>query len=156
MTVALRRATVADVAALVDRYRAAYDTAAALGYPNGMQDVDAEYVREWFDSAVASAEFVAVRDGTLVGAVRVLEEREVPFLERLAVAPSAQGEGIGRRLVDRAERYAREAGHDRVRLGTFTDHPFLLEFYEARGYERFTVWESDDHAYDYVGYEREL
>ena len=94
--------------------------------------------------------------GDLVGAIRVLEESDVPFLERVAVAPDAQGEGIGSRLFARAERYAREAGYDRVRLGTFTDHPFLLDFYESRGYERFTLWESDDYEHDYVGYEKRI
>ncbi|MFC7234350.1 GNAT family N-acetyltransferase [Halosegnis marinus] len=156
MTLRVRRATAADTETLVPLYRAAYDTAADLGYPNGMQAVEAEYVRGWFDEEPPSAEFVAERDDTVVGAIRVLEERDVPFLERLAVAPDAQGEGVGGRLFARAERYAREAGYDRVRLGTFTDHPFLLDFYESRGYERFTLWESDDHEYDYVGYEKRL
>ena len=156
MSLRVRRATAADVERLAPLYRAAYDTAADLGYPNGMQEVTAEYVRGWFDGAPPSAEFAAERDGDLVGAIRVLEESDVPFLERVAVAPDAQGEGIGSRLFARAERYAREAGYDRVRLGTFTDHPFLLDFYESRGYERFTLWESDDYEHDYVGYEKRI
>jgi GNAT superfamily N-acetyltransferase len=120
-----------------------------------MQDVEPDDVREWSDPAVASAEFVAFHESALLGAVRVLEARAVPFLERLAVAPDAQGPGLCGRLFDRAEGAVRAAGDDRVRLGTFSDHPFLLDFYESRGYERFTTRASAGHAYDYVGYEKE-
>ncbi|WP_153952266.1 GNAT family N-acetyltransferase [Halosegnis longus] len=154
--VEIRRATTDDVAALVPLYRAAYQTAADLGYPTGMTDVDAEYVRSWFDSAEPSAEFVAERDGNIVGAVRILESQDHPFAERLAVAPDEQGHGVGTRLFERAEAYAREQGYNRLQLGTYTGHPFLIDFYEERGYDRYTVWENDDADHDYVGYEKSL
>ena len=152
----IRPATTDDVTPLVPLYRTAYQTTADLGYPTGMTDVDPEYVRSWFDPEEPSAEFVAERDGDIVGAVRVLESEDHPFAERLAVAPDAQDRGIGTRLFERVEAYAREQGYDRLQLGTYTGHPFLVDFYEARGYERYTVWENDDADHDYVGYEKPL
>ena len=149
MAIEIRRATTDDVPALVPLYRTAYQTTADLGYPTGMTDVDPEYVRSWFDPEEPSAEFVAERDGDIVGAVRVLESEDHPFAERLAVAPDAQDRGIGTRLFERVE-------YDRLQLGTYTGHPFLVDFYEARGYERYTVWENDDADHDYVGYEKPL
>ncbi|PSP39664.1 N-acetyltransferase [Halobacteriales archaeon QH_7_65_31] len=155
-TVELRRASTEEVAALVPLYRAAYRTTAELGYPTGMVDVEREYVRSWFDAEEPSVEFVAERDGEIVGAVRVLKAETHPFAERLAVAPNEQGAGIGTRLFERVEEYASEQGYDRLQLGTYTGHPFLIDFYESRGYERYTVWENDDAAHDYVGYEKSL
>ncbi|MGB9985524.1 N-acetyltransferase family protein [Salarchaeum japonicum] len=155
-TVEIRRATVADVDALVPLYRAAYRTTADLGYPTGMTDVEREYVRSWFADDEPSAEFVAERDDAVVGAVRVLETEEYPFAERLAVAPDEQGAGIGAALFERAEAYARNQGYDQLQLGTYSGHPFLIDFYESRGYEQYTVWENDDADHDYVGYQKQL
>jgi len=152
----IRRASVEDVPALIPLYRAAYETTEELGYPTSMTDVDAEYVRSWFSDDEPSVEFVAERDDDIVGAVRVLETEEHPFAERLAVAPTEQDQGIGARLFERAEQYARDRGHERLQLGTYSGHPFLIDFYEARGYEQYTVWENDDAAHDYIGYEKPL
>ncbi|MEE6208907.1 GNAT family N-acetyltransferase [Salarchaeum sp. III] len=155
-TVEIRRATADDVPALVPLYRAAYQTTADLGYPTSMTDVDHEYVRSWFADEEPSAEFVAERDSEVVGAVRVLETEDHPFAERLAVAPDEQGAGIGARLFEHAETYARERGYDRLQLGTYSEHPFLIDFYESRGYEQYTVWENDDADHDYIGYQKQL
>ncbi|GAA0657361.1 GNAT family N-acetyltransferase [Salarchaeum japonicum] len=155
-SVEIRRASAADVDALVPLYRAAYRTTADLGYPTGMTDVEREYVKSWFDGDEPSAEFVAERDGDIVGSVRVLETEAHPFAERLAVAPDEQGAGIGARLFERAEAYARDQGYDRLQLGTYSGHPFLIDFYESRGYEQYTVWENDDADHDYVGYQKQL
>lgn len=55
--------------------------------------------------------------------------------ENVAVDPGRQGEGIGRRLLDRAERRAREAGLDALTLYTHEKMSENLALYALLGYE---------------------
>ncbi|WP_265109799.1 GNAT family N-acetyltransferase [Halosolutus halophilus] len=128
----IRRASGDDAAAIARCYRTAYATAAELGYRTRLADVGAGTIGSWFDRDGIS--FVAEDDGALIGTLRLVDDT-VPSVERLAVVPERQREGIATLLLDRAEALARERGDDRLRLTTFRDHPFLLEWYRSRGYE---------------------
>ena len=57
-------------------------------------------------------------DGTIVGVLVLLDEPDALLLEVIAVAPTAQGRGFGRRLIAFAEAAAGDAGHDVLRLYT--------------------------------------
>jgi predicted GNAT family N-acyltransferase len=63
-----------------------------------------------------SLQFVAVEDGRVVGTCRVLIRGGVARLGRMAVEPHARGRGLGRQLLEEAERGALEAGATLVRL----------------------------------------
>lgn len=56
------------------------------------------------------------------------------YIHRLATAPRIWGEGVGRKLMDFAENYAREHKFDSVRLDTFSQNKRNQKFYEQRGY----------------------
>ena len=58
------------------------------------------------------------------------------YIHRLAVHPDFQKKGVGRILMDFAEKYAREKKFISVRLDTFSMNKRNLKFYESRGYER--------------------
>ena len=58
------------------------------------------------------------------------------YIHRLAVHPDFQKNGIGKILMDFAEKYARENKFISVRLDTFSMNKRNLKFYELRGYER--------------------
>lgn len=58
------------------------------------------------------------------------------YIHRLAVHPDFQKKGVGRILMDFAEKYAREKKFISVRLDTFSMNKRNLKFYELRGYER--------------------
>jgi len=55
-------------------------------------------------------------------------------VHRLAVRPDRQGEGIARRLMDFAERWAREHHYNAIRLDTFSQNLRNQRFYQQRGY----------------------
>jgi ribosomal protein S18 acetylase RimI-like enzyme len=57
-------------------------------------------------------------------------------IENVAVAPEAQGRGIGRALIAGAEALGRAAGHDRVTLYTNRAMTGPLELYPRLGYTR--------------------
>jgi GNAT superfamily N-acetyltransferase len=58
------------------------------------------------------------RDGTLVGLIETSDEGDHLLIVNIAVAPEAQGQGLGRGLVAHAEGLARALGRGVVRLYT--------------------------------------
>ena len=58
------------------------------------------------------------------------------YIHRLAVHPDFQKKGVGKSLMDFAEKYAREKKYISVRLDTFSVNKRNLKFYESRGYQQ--------------------
>lgn len=142
----IRRATPADAGELAGVYRNAYRENRRLGFPAKAESATepevAEWIREW-------RVYVATVEGTIVGGVRL--EATGPDrvkLSRLGVHEDWKGEGVGSRLLARAEEAIRERGYDTVRLTTPEDHPYLPEFYRRRGYE-----ETGPHPLEYRDYD---
>lgn len=79
--------------------------------------------------------FVARRSGTVIGTCAVLPLGEgVWELVKLTVAPSAQGVGLGRRLVEACLDWAREAGAERVVLLSSSKLGAAVRLYEGLGF----------------------
>ncbi|MFM0731720.1 GNAT family N-acetyltransferase [Paraburkholderia sediminicola] len=55
--------------------------------------------------------YVVEREGTIQGILVLVPEQDAMLLDNVAVAPSARGTGIGRSLLEYAERSARAAGY---------------------------------------------
>ena len=58
------------------------------------------------------------------------------YIHRLAVHPIFQKKGIGRKMMDFAEDYAKSNNYESVRLDTFSKNKRNNIFYENRGYIR--------------------
>ena len=58
------------------------------------------------------------------------------YIHRLAVHPDFQKKGVGKVLMDFAEKYARKKECNSIRLDTFSVNKRNLKFYESRGYQR--------------------
>lgn len=57
---------------------------------------------------------------------------EIAKLRQMAICPSQRGTGLGRKLVDFAEKFAKDRGHKRIELCARKN---VQGFYEALGYE---------------------
>lgn len=83
-------------------------------------------------------------DGTRLGVVNVVHhthftgERQA-YMGELAVVEEAEGQGIGRLLVEAAERWARENGHDLLVLDTGAANARSRGFYTGLGYQEESV-----------------
>jgi ribosomal protein S18 acetylase RimI-like enzyme len=75
------------------------------------------------------------------------------YLAELYIVPERRGQGLGRALLARALDVAREAGADRIDLGTSEDDVAARALYERMG---FTRHESPPHGPIMYVYEREL
>ncbi|RDI41364.1 GNAT family N-acetyltransferase [Falsibacillus pallidus] len=86
-------------------------------------------------------------DGKLIGII-VLEDRgskkhdhidwqikgSAAWIHRLAVHPDYQGQGLGKRLLVFAEKFAQQKGHDCLRLDVYSANPGAVRLYEKAGY----------------------
>lgn len=80
---------------------------------------------------------LAHQDGALVGCVMLREETGCAYLGMLSVRPDLQSAGVGRALLDEAERVTRvELGRTEMRMRVISLRDSLLAWYERRGYRR--------------------
>ncbi|HAF44570.1 MAG TPA: GNAT family N-acetyltransferase [Gallionellaceae bacterium] len=138
-----RRAGTADaevIAALVnsayrgDSSRAGWTTEADL---LGGQRTDAEEIAQLV-ARDGSVLLMYLRSGELVGSVHVERmDDATAYLGMLVIKPVLQGQGLGRSLMDEAERFARaEWGAVRMQMQVITLRHELIEWYERCGYRR--------------------
>lgn len=78
--------------------------------------------------------FVAERGGEIVGSVMAGYEGHRGQINYLAVRPDLQGSGLGRELMDFAERRLRELGAPKINLQVRAANRAVIAFYEALGY----------------------
>jgi ribosomal protein S18 acetylase RimI-like enzyme len=138
--VRIRRATPADVGALHEVARSAYQPyVETIGVRPAPLDAD-------YSAAVTDPRhevWVAEGATAVVGLLVLVLHDDHLLVENVAVLSPAQGSGIGTLLLDLAERRALEQGLDEVRLFTHQQMARNIALYTARGY-RETSREMDD------------
>jgi ribosomal protein S18 acetylase RimI-like enzyme len=77
---------------------------------------------------------VVEHDGAVKGVIVLIPEEDAMLLDNVAVAPAAQGLGLGRMMLEFAERSAIDRGYRRVRL--FTNEAMVenIALYSRNGY----------------------
>jgi GNAT superfamily N-acetyltransferase len=142
---AIRVATPADAGAVHALLAAAGRALAAQGYRNWESPYSLDHILRAIGEG---ALYVAHADGALVGthmlrATPVIAYVPSPwaddaaparYLNRMAVTPAWQGQGIGGRLLAHVEEQARGAGARVVRCDVLAANRRLRDFYERAGY----------------------
>jgi ribosomal protein S18 acetylase RimI-like enzyme len=67
---------------------------------------------------LAGRVYVLESGGIVAGVLVLIPEQDAMLIDNIAVQPSCQGQGYGRGLLQFAERVARDAGYDAIRLYT--------------------------------------
>jgi GNAT superfamily N-acetyltransferase len=125
----LRRAQATDAAAIRDLTRDAYAKwVPVIGRePRPMMaDYDAAVLKHRFDLLYV--------DGFLSALIETVDEADQLLIENVAVAPSYQGRGLGRRLLAHAEELAASLGYGRIRLYTNKRFAENVRLYGRIGY----------------------
>jgi len=95
---------------------------ASFAYMEGRIDPPSSAIRLTVESlaekARAEIAYAVENEGRLAGCIFLRPEADCLYVGKLAVLPSAQGKGIGRRLLDIAEKAACDLGLPALRLET--------------------------------------
>jgi ribosomal protein S18 acetylase RimI-like enzyme len=127
-TLRIRAADVPDIDALVRLINSAFRV--EQPFIEGDR-IDAEGVRSY----MAKGKFlVAGNSSSLAACVYVELRGDRGYLGLLGVDPARQGTGLGRRMMDAAENYFREAGCQAVDLRVISARTPLPAFYRHLGY----------------------
>ena len=144
----VRRATVEDLAALVDLENASF----------AVERMSARQMRRHLDSVSAMVVVATAQRHLLGAAVLFLRSRSrVGRLYSIAVAAGARGRGIGEALLQAIEQAAAKRGCDRLRLEVRVDNVGAQRLYERRGYRRFGLRRGYyEYGHDALRYEKAL
>lgn len=93
-------------------------------------------------------------DRRLLGMLYTEPRADSLFLDTVAVAPEAQGTGLGRRLMLEAEAIARAAGKTRIELYTNVAMAENLSYYPRQGYRE--IDRRTDEGYERVFFAKDL
>lgn len=100
------------------------------------QRTDADDVRSCLERA-RSQVLVAVDGADLVACAHVAVAGDAAYFGMFAVRPALQGHGVGKAVLEEAERLAREELHQvRMRMTVIDVREDLIAFYVRRGYAR--------------------
>nr|WP_298152345.1 GNAT family N-acetyltransferase [uncultured Pseudoxanthomonas sp.] len=141
-TLSFRRATHADIPALVALVTSAYrGDASREGWTTEADMLDGERIAPDVLARDIDRErsriVVAERAGALLACAHVAEEDGAGYFGMFSVRPDLQGGGVGKAVLAEAERIAREEWRLPVMRMTVIDlRDELIAFYERRGYAR--------------------
>ena len=145
----IRQATADDCAQVESIVARAYGRyVAAMGQkPGPMLD---DYARRIADGEV----FVAEADGVVSGILVLIDADGALLLDNVAVAPEAQGKGVGKALIAFAEAEAARRSYRKIRLYTNVAMTENLTLYPRLGYrETHRVTEK---GFDRIYFEKEV
>jgi ribosomal protein S18 acetylase RimI-like enzyme len=136
-----RRATLADVPAIVALVESAYrGDASRAGWTTEADLIDGQRtdpgkVTELITDP-SSRILLAEQSGTIVASLLLSARSSDVRLGMFAVRPALQGVGIGRLVLEEAERLCREElKAARVDMTVIAQRPELIAWYERRGYQ---------------------
>jgi len=78
------------------------------------------------------------------------------YLQRMAIHPKWQGQGLAKNLIDFADDYARKNGYQCIRLDVFSPSERARQLYEKQDFREIGVFHADYQKVPYVCYEKHV
>ncbi len=144
----IRKATLKDI----DRIISITKACASFMIDKGIYQWNEHYPNKaaFKNDVLRNELYVIEEDKTIVGCVVVssfMDEEYIPvswltesnrniYIHRLAIHPKYQGKGYAKKLMDFAEKFAKENNYTSVRLDTFSQNKRNQKLYELRSYKR--------------------
>ncbi|GAJ97737.1 ribosomal-protein-alanine acetyltransferase [Geomicrobium sp. JCM 19055] len=102
---------------------------------------------ELAESSVKNASniYVAEQEQQFLGYIELAEQRDfftnesVAYISAIAVTPEAQGSGVGKQLMKKAEQWCIERGLSQLVLDVFKANEGAVQFYKRLGFEEEVV-----------------
>ncbi|MFC4015252.1 GNAT family N-acetyltransferase [Nonomuraea purpurea] len=124
-------------------------------YVERMGGAEPAPMREDYPSLIDAGQvWVAELDGAVVGLLVLKVEADHLLIDNVAVAPTAQGTGVGRQLLSFTDAYARERDLREVRLYTNEAMTENLAYYPRHGFVE--THRAVDHGYRRVYFTKHL
>ena len=133
----LRRAVASDAAAITELVQRAY-----AHYPERIGVRPAPMDADYADEIARKEVWVAEGSGEIQAILVLRHEADHSFVDNVAVAPDAQGEGLGARLLTLAEARTAASGRREIRLLTNE------RMHENRALYAHLGWKQYDHRRD--------
>ncbi|MFT4248210.1 MAG: GNAT family N-acetyltransferase [Pseudomonas sp.] len=141
-TLTFRTASVADIDAIVALVTSAYrGEASRAGWTTEADFLDGARIDPQVlrDDILRERSLVLLveQDGQLTACAHVADEDGTGYFGMFSVSPALQGGGIGKRLLEEAERIAAQQwGLARMQMTVIDIRTELIAFYQRRGYRR--------------------
>jgi DNA-binding MarR family transcriptional regulator/N-acetylglutamate synthase-like GNAT family acetyltransferase len=146
-----------DLGWVVSRHGALY--AQEFGWDSGFEALVAEIASKFLRKFNPNREccWIAELDGTNVGSVMLVEEGEtVAKLRLLLVEPQTRGLGIGARMVQECQLFARQAGYKKIVLWTNNVLIAARRLYQNAGFRMVEAQPHHSFGQDLIGENWEL
>lgn len=137
----IEKATLADVAELNVLINSAYQgDSSKKGWTTeadllGGIRTDEESLAELINKENAAI-LKYTEDGKIIGSVYLEKQNDKIYLGMLTVSPDLQGGGVGKKLMQAAEDFAKQSGVGKISMTVISVRRELIEYYERRGYKR--------------------
>ena len=107
-------------------------------------------LQDYLARVAQGAVWVLTEDGAIVGAAVLQFNDDHLFIETIAIAPSHQRRGHGRRLIDFVESEARRRRYDETRLHMHLTMARNIALYRKLGYTEYARTEEDGYHRVYL------
>jgi ribosomal protein S18 acetylase RimI-like enzyme len=141
-----RAATAADVNAIVVLVESAYrGDSGRQGWTTESDLLDGQRTDPEGVAAVikkaGNRVLLAFRDGVLLACAHIEKQGDAAYFGMFAVDPTLQGGGVGKQMMNEAERIARDEYHcTKMEMTVISVRDELIAWYERRGYRRSGVF----------------
>jgi len=142
----IRKVKADDLKAFVDVYKSAYKGMEEYAYK---KDKEIKRYFRWLLKRDENGFFVAEVEGEAVGFVACdaywhnFFDEEMGEIHEIVVLEKCKGKGIGKKLIENAEKYLKKKGYRKTGLWVGEKNHVAIKFYEKLGYkkgEKFGKW----------------